>query len=327
MAIGCAETLTQSTETSSQLAEKPAPRSWGGFLFCLTVLKPCDYAKPVPESTDTYFPLSFCPTGMVPTKNDSPHVPVTADEIVSEVMTAYSLGITSVHVHARDDAERPAWQRDYFRDIFAGIRAICPDLVICATTSGRLEGDPERRADVLKLEGDTRPDMASLTLSSMNFAASASVNAPDTVKYLAAAMKANGIKPELEIFDTGMLNYAKYLHQRGLLEPPFVVNLILGGPATAQATPAELGLALSLLPQPSVWLAGGIGLHQTRAIALGLASGGGVRVGLEDNLYWDESRTELATNQSLIQRTLQFADLLGRKPMPPVVFRERYLND
>lgn len=263
---------------------------------------------------------------MVPTKSDSPHVPITADEIVSEVVSAYALGITSVHVHARDDRERPAWQRDYYKDIFGGIRAVCPDLVICATTSGRLEGDPAKRADVLSLEGEARPDMASLTLSSMNFSTGASVNAPETVKYLARAMKANGIKPELEIFDIGMLNYAKYLRDRELLDGPFVVNLIFGGPATAQATPAELGLALSLLPEPNVWLAGGIGNQQTRAAALALASGGGVRVGLEDNLYWDDSRTTLATNLSLIERTLDMAAILGRQPMPPATFRERYLN-
>lgn len=253
-------------------------------------------------------------------------MPVAADEIIEDVVMAYSLGITSVHVHARDESERPAWQKDYARDIFRGIRATCPDLVICATTSGRLEGDPVKRADVLSLEGEERPDMASLTLSSMNFSTGPSVNSPETVKYLANAMKANGIKPELEIFDIGMLNYASYLQERELIQGPFVVNLIFGGPATTQATPAELGLALSLLPQPSVWLAGGIGKQQTKAAALALASGGGVRVGLEDNLYWDDSRSTLATNKSLVERTLKLAEILGRSPMPPSVFRQRYLD-
>jgi uncharacterized protein (DUF849 family) len=275
---------------------------------------------------DHFFALSFCPTGMVPTKQDSPHVPIHADEIIAEVVQAYSLGITSVHIHARDEAERPTWQKGYFRDIFRGIRASCPDLVICATTSGRLENEPAKRGDVLNLEGDDRPDMASLTLSSLNFSTGASINSPDTVKYLANAMEANGIKPELEIFDIGMLNYAKYLQEREVLQGPFVVNLIFGGPATAQATPAELGLALSLLPQPSVWLAGGIGRQQIQAAALALASGGGVRVGLEDNLYLDASRTTLATNRDLLERTLRLAEILGRKPLPPSVFRERYLN-
>ena len=273
-----------------------------------------------------YFPLSFCPTGMVPTKNDSPHVPIVADEIVEQVVAASALGITSVHVHARDEAEKPAWQRDYYRDIFRGIRASCPELVICATTSGRLESDAAKRADVLLLEGDDRPDMASLTPASMNFAATASVNSPETVKYLASVMKANGIKPELEIFDTGMLNYVHYLTDRGLIESPTVVNFILGGPATMQATPAQLGLALSLLPQAGCWLAGGIGRQQTKAIALALASGGGVRVGLEDNIYWDDARTTLATNQALIERTLEMARLLSLAPMPPAAFREKFLN-
>jgi uncharacterized protein (DUF849 family) len=271
------------------------------------------------------FPLSFCPTGMVPQKSDSPFVPISAEEIVTQVREVADLGITSVHLHARDDQGRPVWEKSYFADIIRGIRETNPELVICVTTSGRIEAAVDRRASVLELSGDDAPDMASLTLSSMNFAEEAFVNSPSTVKALAQRMLDRGIKPELEVFDLGMLNYVKYLVGKGLLEPPFVVNLILGGVASAQATLSDMGALVGNLPPSSVWLAGGIGKAQLPANSLALASGGGVRVGLEDNLYFDSARTHLASNLELVGRVIELAKILGRRPMAPRDFRKDYL--
>ena len=272
------------------------------------------------------FPLSFCPTGMVPQKSDSPFVPISAEEIVTQVREVADLGITSVHLHARDDQGRPVWEKSHFADIIRGIRETNPELIICVTTSGRIEAAVERRADVLELSGDDAPDMASLTLSSMNFAEEESVNSPSTVKALAQKMLDRGIKPELEVFDLGMLNYVKYLVGKGLLEPPFVVCLILGGVASAQATLSDMGALVGNLPPSSVWLAGGIGKAQLSANSLALASGGGVRVGLEDNLYFDSARTHLASNLELVGRVIELAKILGRRPMAPGTFRKEFLS-
>ena len=263
---------------------------------------------------------------MAPRRSDSPFVPLAPAEISDQVLEAAALGITSVHLHARDDDERPTWKREYFEDIIGRIRESNKDLVICVTTSGREEAALERRAQVLEIDGDLKPDMASLTLSSMNFAREVSVNSPDTVQELARRMMDRGIKPELEIFDTGMVNYLTYLSAKGFLTTPFIVNFILGGPATAQAELSDLGLLVGKLPTGSAWSAGGIGRQQTRAVALALASGGGVRVGLEDNLFWDEERTRLASNRELVERVIALGDLLGRKPMTPTEFRAVYLD-
>ena len=273
------------------------------------------------------FPLSFCPTGMVPQKSGSPFVPISAEEIVIQVREVADLGITSVHLHARDDQGRPVWEKSYFADIIRGIRETNPELVICVTTSGRIEPAVDRRADVLELSGDDAPDMASLTLSSMNFAEEASVNSPFTVKVLAQKMLDRGIKPELEVFDLGMLNYVKYLAGKGLLQPPFVVNLILGGVASAQATLSDMGALVGNLPPSSVWLAGGIGKAQLPANSLSLASGGGVRVGLEDNIYFDSARTRLASNLELVRRVTELGEILGRSPMAPRAFRKEFLSE
>ncbi|CAB4532471.1 unannotated protein [freshwater metagenome] len=184
----------------------------------------------------------------------------------------------------------------------------------------------EKRADVLDISDDLKPEMASLTPSSMNFAKSASLNAPDTVVKLAQRMFDRGIKPEFEIFDTGMINYAKYLISKGLAKPPYVFNILLGGIATAQSGLLELGLMVERLPQDSVWLGAGIGSAQLPANVLSLASGGGVRVGLEDNIYFDDSKKILATNLELVERVVNISASMGRSVMTPSVFRKQYLS-
>jgi 3-keto-5-aminohexanoate cleavage enzyme len=270
----------------------------------------------------TPFALSLCPTGMVPRRADSPHVPLTPAEIADDVLSCYEVGITSVHLHARDQNGVPTWEPDYYADIIGRIRPYAPDLVVCVTTSGRLESDVAKRAAVLDLDGDLKPDMASLTLSSMNFSKEASVNSPETVQTLAGLMRDRGITPELEVFDTGMLNYAHYLIGKKLLRPPYVVNLLLGGVASAQATPLDLGSMLARLPQPAMWLVAGIGTTQLDANVLGLASGGGVRVGLEDNLHRDRGRKTLATNRVLVERIHRIAGELERPIMSGRHFRD-----
>lgn len=202
-----------------------------------------------------------------------------------------------------------------YAEIIEGIRTRLPDVVVCASCSGRVVPEFEKRSEVLELEGAAKPDMASLTLSSMNFAREASLNPPDTVQHLARKMLDRGIKPELEVFDLGMINYAKYLISRGYLEPPFYFNIILGNVSTAQADPLHLGVMLNSLPERSIWAVGGIGLAQLPMTAVSIALGGGVRIGLEDNIWYDQRRTRLATNRDIVERTVALGRLMGRKVM------------
>jgi uncharacterized protein (DUF849 family) len=156
----------------------------------------------------------------------------------------------------------------------------------------------------------------------MNFSREASINTPETVGRLAREMLARGIAPELEVFDTGMANYARFLAARGLIQPPFYFNLILGNAASAQADPLSLGTLLAMLLQPALWAAGGIGRAQASAHALALAAGGGVRTGLEDNLFLDRARTTPATNLQLVRRAHDLAAALERPVMTPAEFRQ-----
>jgi uncharacterized protein (DUF849 family) len=260
--------------------------------------------------------INFTPTGMVPMKNVTPHVPVSPAEIIEEVHAGYELGITVAHLHARRPDGAPAFERDIYAEIFDGVRRHCPELVICASLSGRTFPAFEQRSEVLEL----RPDMASLTLGSMNFAREASVNSPEMIASLIEKMDRFGVRPELECFDGGMINYARYLITKSLLRPPFYFNILVGNIATAQDDLLQTGLLIRQLPEGSYWALAGIGAAQLRANTLAIIEGGGVRVGLEDNIWFDAHRTRLATNLDLLRRVHDLAAVFERPVMKPAVF-------
>jgi 3-keto-5-aminohexanoate cleavage enzyme len=246
--------------------------------------------------------INLTPTGMIPTKSMTPHVPITPKEIIAEVLRCAKLGVSVVHLHARDKEGNPTYKKDVYKEIILGIREKRSDLVLGVSCSGRDFNEFEKRSQVLELTGDSKPDMASLTLSSLNFNKTASVNAPDMILQLAEKMNENNIKQELEIFDVGMVNYAHYLIRKNVLQPQYYCNIILGNIACAQAKPLHYGLIQEELPSPNIVTVGGVGDFQSEANMLGLIFGDGVRIGLEDNIYYDKERTQLATNKSMVNR-------------------------
>jgi len=267
--------------------------------------------------------VNFTPTGMIPTKEMTPHVPITPEEIVADVHRAIEIGITMVHLHVRDAAsEQSTCSAAVYGEIIAGIRQFSPDLVICVSLSGRRVKEFEKRAEPLQLDGDRKPDMGSLTLSSLNFNREASVNTPEMIAQLAGEMKTRGILAELEAFDAGMINYAKYLEKKDLLKPPHYFNLLLGNVACAQADLLHVGIMIRDLPDHSYWSLAGIGDYQLFMNSIAIAAGGGVRVGLEDNIWFDTGRTRLASNGDLLRRIHCLAEANERKVMSPARLRE-----
>jgi len=264
------------------------------------------------------FIMNFAPTGLIPTREMSPHVPILPGEIIQDVLDAAELGVNMVHLHARDpETGLPTYRKEIYAEIIRGIRDKRQDLVLCVSTSGRLFNAFQERSDCLNLDGDLRPDFASLTLSSLNFNKEASVNSPQMIQDLARTMLERGIKPEMEVFDLGMVNYAKYLIKKGLVQPPYYFNLILGNIACAQADLLHLGLMINELPPGSIWSVGGVGNSQLDMNILALVAGGGVRTGLEDNIWYDSARTRLATNRELVERVLAIARAINREPFSP----------
>jgi len=267
--------------------------------------------------------VNFTPTGMIPTKEMTPHAPITPGEVVEDVHRAVDIGITMVHLHARDASTgQSTCSAAVYGEIIAGIRSFSKDLVICVSLSGRSVKEFEKRAEPLQLEGDLKPDMGSLTLSSLNFNREASVNSPEMIAMLAGEMKARGILAELEAFDAGMINYAKYLEKKDILKPPHYFNLLLGNVACAQADLLHVGIMIRDLPDHSYWALAGIGDYQLFMNSVAIAAGGGVRVGLEDNIWFDTARTRLASNSDLLRRIHQLAEASERKVMSPGRLRE-----
>jgi 3-keto-5-aminohexanoate cleavage enzyme len=267
--------------------------------------------------------VNLCPTGMVPTRADTPHVPLTPQEVAADVRRCADAGASIVHIHPRDEQGQPSQDPGRAAEFIRAVRAAVPEIVVCITTSGRVQPELAGRIQVLDLDGQARPEMASLTLGSLNFPKQASVNAPETIKGLATRMAERGIVPEWEIFDFGMVDYACHLRQGGLLADPVYANLLLGSLGTLAATPLNLSLLVERLPAGATWAAAGIGRYQLAMNRLAIAMGGGVRVGLEDNVWFDEARTDLATNPRLVERVVAIGRAMGREPASPAQVRER----
>jgi uncharacterized protein (DUF849 family) len=261
--------------------------------------------------------VNLAPTGMVPTRETAPHVPLTTEEILEDVAACAEIGVAIVHVHARDAEGVPTHRAEAYAPIVEGIRAIDPELIVCVTCSGRHVASFEARSEVLSVG----PDMASLTLGSNNFLHQASINAPDTIRALAAEMKRRGVLPELEVFEPGMVAFGRRLVVEGLVPERCWVNVLLGSPGTAPLTPAMLAAFLSEMPPEWTWALAGIGRHQLDAALLALGGGGHVRIGLEDNVWLDRARSRPATNRALVARLATLAELAERPLATPAQAR------
>jgi 3-keto-5-aminohexanoate cleavage enzyme len=256
-------------------------------------------------------------TGNVPKKRDTPFIPLSTEEIIASAEKCYNAGARIIHLHARDEKGNPTYKASSYEEIISGIRRKRRDLVICVTTSGRTFNTFKRRSQTLWLEGELKPDMASLTIGSMNFPKQASLNSPRMIKKLAGVMVERGIKPELEVFETGMINYAAYLKRKGVLKGNLYFNMFLGSLGTMPARISDLDHLINTLPNESVWAGAGIGRFQLPINIASITRGGNVRVGLEDNIYFDSLKKTLATNEQLIKRLADFSKKIGRNIATP----------
>lgn len=254
---------------------------------------------------------------MVPTKEQTPFVPITPSEIIEQTHEAYELGITIAHLHARLENGMPTHKKDVYSKIFEGVRKYCPDLIICGSSSGRHVSDFERRSELLEL----KPDMCSLTLSSLNFMNQASLNEPDMVTKLAEKMKDYGVIPELECFGFGMINYGKYLIKKKIIEGPLYWNLLFGNIAGMQADISTIALALQQIPNNSHAVLAGLGANQLKVNSLAISQGYGVRIGIEDNIWYDNKKTQKATNFELLKRIHQLIDINEKEFKTPLSLR------
>jgi uncharacterized protein (DUF849 family) len=240
--------------------------------------------------------INFTPTGTQPTRQNS-LAPLTSSEIIEEVHNAAELGISIVHLHARDEVTlENTYKKEVYQKIIEGIKKYCPELLICVSLTGRNFPELSQRAEVLQLY----PDMGSLTMSSINFPTGASINQPQMILSLISEMDKYGVQPEIECFDSGMLNYTNYLISKEILQPPYFINMILGNIYNGQCDLSTLSTIKQNQRDNSVICLGGIGNQQLKSNMYGLMDFDGVRIGVEDNLYIRGK--EKTTNMDLLKR-------------------------
>jgi uncharacterized protein (DUF849 family) len=256
-------------------------------------------------------------TGTVLYKSDTPFLPTSVEEVVECAVQVREGGASIIHLHARNPDESPCYDPAIYSELVGRVRE-ATDLIVNVSLSGRFVADVETRAAPLA----ARPELASLTVGSMNFISGPSVNAPDTIRELIARIHAAGAVPELEIFDAGFANFATYLARKGVLRPPHYANIILGSLGAAPLDLVGLGHIVGLLPSGTIWSVGGLGQFQLDANVMGIAAGGHVRVGLEDNIHFDRARQDLADNARLVARIARIGREMGREPATPAEARE-----
>jgi uncharacterized protein (DUF849 family) len=258
--------------------------------------------------------ISVAITGSLPRKKDNPAVPVTVSEQVESTHAAYEAGATLVHLHVRNDDETPTSAPERFAQVLDGIRKHCPLIITQVSTGGR-SGAGRERGGMLHL----RPDMASLASGSVNFPTRVYDNAPDLVDWLAAEMRAFGVKPEIEAFDLSMIFQAAAMAKDGRIDGPLHVQFVMG---VKNAMPVDREVlefyvkTLRRLAPDATWTGAGIGRDQLTLAKWSLELGGHCRTGLEDNVRLDRD-TLAPSNAALVRQVAGLCEQAGRRVATP----------
>jgi 3-keto-5-aminohexanoate cleavage enzyme len=248
--------------------------------------------------------ITVAPTGPIATKADNPALPTSPEEIADAVAAAYDAGAAVAHIHLRDEQQRPTADLGVARRAIDLIGDRCPILVQLSTGVG-LTVPFEERAELVEL----KPAMATLNPCSMSFAGGEFRNPPADVRRLAARMQELGIKPELEIYDTGHLDECLRLRDEGLLDGDLQFSIVMGVRGGMAATPENLMTLVPRLPEGAIWQIIAIGRSSLQLTAMALALGGNARAGMEDTLHL--RRGVLAdSNAQLVQRAAGVASAL-----------------
>jgi 3-keto-5-aminohexanoate cleavage enzyme len=247
--------------------------------------------------------------GSRPTKEMNPAVPYSPAEIVDAAVESHAAGAAIVHVHVRDpQTGKPAYEIELFKEVLEGIRRKC-DMIVNLSTSGFfLEGKDviQRRLQVILL----KPDICSFDLGSMNFQDRVFVNPPAWGEEATRTMLANGVKPEIEVFEAGHIYQALSLIQKGLVRAPYYFQLCLGVKWGLEGTPENLIFLKSKLPPQAIWGVLGVAQAQIPMITQAMLLGGNIRVGFEDNIYFKKG-VLAASNAQMVELAKEIADRLG----------------
>lgn len=255
-------------------------------------------------------------TGAEVTKDIQPSLPVSPDEIAEAAYECYKAGASIVHIHARDEEGNPTQSFEVYKEIKEKIEAKC-NVIVQPSTGGATWHTPEERLQPVEL----KPEMATLSCGTCNFGNEVFMNSGEYIEKFAIRMQELGVKPEIEVFERGMIENAKRLIKKGLLKEPAHFDFVLGVPGACPGTPEDLMHMKSCLPAGSTWTVAGIGRSETPLATMAIILGGHVRVGFEDNVYY--SKGILAkSNAELVERVVRLANELGRPVATPDETRE-----
>ena len=250
-------------------------------------------------------------TGAEVRKEQQPALPITPQEIAADAAACVAAGAAIVHLHARLADGTPTQDKAVYQQIIAAVRERC-DAIIQVSTGGAIGMSAAERLAPLSLA----PEMATLSMGSVNFGDEVFINPPADIARFARTIQDYGIKPELEIFDAGMLTTAVRWIGKGWLAAPVHVDFVLGVPGAMAGTPESLMFLRSQLPPGATWTVAGIGAAQLPLAVLAIVLGGHVRVGFEDNIFYRKG--ELATgNAQLVARIARISREMDRPPATP----------
>jgi 3-keto-5-aminohexanoate cleavage enzyme len=264
--------------------------------------------------------LTAALVGAETTREQTPYLPITAEEIAEDAAKCREAGAAMVHIHVRTAEGKPSQDAELFRLAIRAIRKRT-DILVQVSTGGAVGMGVDERCGGLTLTGADKPDMATLTTGTVNFGEEVFWNPRPLVRDIAKRIKAIGLKPELECFDVGMIDEARYLAKEGLVELPAHFDFVLGVPGTLQARPEVLDFMIASLPEGSSWTVAGVGRQQLPFVEEAAKRGGNARVGLEDNIYL--SKGVLAKgNFELVAEAAKRARAAGRELASPEQARQ-----
>lgn len=252
------------------------------------------------------------------TKEHNPAVPYTVEEIVREAKSAVDAGASIIHLHVREDNGKPTQSRERFRQCMEAIRKACPKVIIQPSTGGAVGMSNEERLQPVSL----KPEMATLDCGTVNFGNDdIFVNSENTIIEFGQKMLELGVKPEVEVFDKGMIDTAIRLCKKGFIASPMHFNFVLGVTGGISATLRDLVFLQGSIPSNSTFTVSGIGKAQFPMAAASIIAGGHVRVGFEDNTYLEKG-VLAKSNGELVAKAVRIANELGRKIATPEEARE-----
>ena len=252
------------------------------------------------------------------TKEHNPNVPYTVEEIAIEAEKAYKAGASIIHLHVREDDGTPTQDKERFRVCMEAIKERCPDAIVQPSTGGAVGMSNAERLQPV----DLRPEMATLDAGTCNFGGDdVFVNTENTIKEFGQKMIDLSVKPEIEVFDKGMIDMAIRLQKKGFIKTPMHFNFVMGVNGGITATPRDLVFMEGSIPQGSTFTVSGIGRSEFQMAAMAIIMGGHVRVGFEDNVYIEKG-IPAKSNGELVERVVRLAKELGREIATPKEARE-----